>query len=512
MERLRALPSDLAKLYDEMLKRQGDDRELYRKEAATLFNIFMFFSESGLPEVNLFLYAVAVDPTMRDLLLENRSPLSSNILRNSLLSIDRTIASRCAGILELFSASEQEESKVEEILAMNTTRPWENLRFGFIHRSAKEFLLSKKSELLDQDPLSDTDRKIRVIQAFVLEAIYRWEVRQSERNCKMAMSIMADEEPQLSDTQELDILNLMDDIYQRNGWAEFYEDATKFGFHQPFVSLLESASGNFKSLRNYLLVCALSRFPYTRNKAAISRLLEMGADCTDFTALIPSLKTENGVLYFPVPLLGCLSHFQLQVRAHGFPGSNVLPFEEIVHLCIQFGANIEAKFLHIDTRLYIFYNNYSAGRPIYEFIYPSPDEFGLIVEANSVDLILDSYEKSDLALRLRIDAGSAQREVLLCFYKDIFYSVDDEVLNLLDILRQVLRQEGYSKDYQKHVKKIVKILKGKEVKDPKKWLTDRGYLVADVGDMEGVSPQATIHEMAAIYQQLNEKFGKIRVI
>jgi hypothetical protein len=129
-----------------------------------------------------------------------------------------------------------------------------------------------------------------------------------------------------------------------------------------------------------------------------------------------------------------------------------------------------------------------------------------------VDLILDSYEKSDLALRLRIDAGSAQRKVLLCFYKDIFYSVDDEVLNLLDILRQVLRQEGYSKDYQKHVKKIVKILKGKEVKDPKKWLTDRGYLVADVGDMEGVSPQATIHEMAAIYQQLNEKFGKIRVI
>jgi hypothetical protein len=102
--------------------------------------------------------------------------------------------------------------------------------------------------------------------------------------------------------------------------------------------------------------------------------------------------------------------------------------------------------------------------------------------------------------------------VLLCFYKNTFYSVDDKVLNLLDTLRQPVRQTYYDNDYQKHVKKIVKILKGKEVKDPKKWLTDRGYLVADVGDMEGVSPQATIHEMAAIYQQLHEKFGKIRVM
>ena len=514
MERLRALPSDLAKLYDEVLKRQGDDRELYRKEAATLFNIFMFLSELG--PVNLFLYAVAVDPTLRDLLLVNRSPLLSDILRNSLLCVDRTIASRCAGILELFSTSEQEEGKVEEILAMNNTRPWKNLEFGFIHRSAKEFLLSKKSELLDQDPLSDTDRKIRVIQAVVLEDIYRREVPQNRRNCKMAMRIMANTETQLSDTQELDILNLMDDIYQRNGWAEFYEDATMSGFHQPFVSLLDSASGNFQSLRNYLLVCALSGFRYTkqRNKAAISRLLEMGADCTDFTILVPSLNTDNGVLYFPVPLLGYFSHFG---NFYGLHESDVPHFEEIVRLCIQFGANIETKFLQFDTKLSDKVNYKSefdcTSRPIYEYIYSSRTGFGLIVEVNLVDLILGSYGRSDLAGRLRIDAGSAQCEVLLCFYKDTFYGVDDEVLNLLDTLRQIVRQKGiYGKDYQKHVKKIVKISKGKEVKDPKKWLTDRGYLVADVGDMEGVSPQATIHEMAAIYQQLHEKFGKIRVM
>jgi hypothetical protein len=518
MERLRALPSDLAKLYDEMLKRQGDDRELYRKEAATLFNIFMFFSESI--SVNLFLYAVAVDPTLRDLLLENRSPLSSDIVRNSLLCVDRTIASRCAGILELFSTSEHEEGKVEEILAMNTTRPWKNLQFGFIHRSAKEFLLSKKSELLDQDPLSDTDRKIRVIQAVVLEDIYQREEPKYGRNCMTAMRIMANREPQLSDTQELDILNLMDDIYQRNGWAEFYEDATKYGFQQPFVSLLDSASGNLQSLRNYLLVCALSGFRHTkqRNKAAISRLLQMGADCTDFTVLIPYLKTANGVLYFPVPLLGLFSHFQLQFHRHpnSHPKSDFPHFEEIVHLCIQFGANIEAKFLYLDTSLSNFTYASDSGfavRPIYENTYFSPTGFGLIVEVNFVDLILGSYGWSDLAGRLRIDAGSAQCEVLLCFYEHTFYSVDGEVLNLLDILRQVVRQKGpHDKDSQEHVKKIVKISKGKEVKDPKKWLTDRGYLVADVGDMEGVSPQATIHEMAAIYQHRNEKFGKIRVM
>jgi hypothetical protein len=332
------------------------------------------------------------------------------------------------------------------------------------------------------------------------------------------MRIMANTEPQLSDTQELDILNLMDDIYQRNGWAEFYEDATKFGFQQPFVSLLDSASGNFQSLRNYLLVCALSGFEYTkqRNKAAISRLLEMGTGCTDFTVLIPSLKTDNGFLYFPVPLLGFFSHFHVQRYTCGIRESDFPLLEEIVHLCIQFRANIEAKFLHFDTGIVgrAFTIDFgSAVRPIYENTYSSPPGFGLIVEVNFVDLILGSYGGSDLARRLRIDARSAQREVLLCSYEDTFYSVDDEVLNLLDTLRQVVRQKGHhDKDYQKHVKKIVKISKGKEVKDPKKWLTDRGYLVADVGDMEGVSPQATIHEMAAIYQQLHEKFGKIRVM
>ncbi|KAH8759110.1 hypothetical protein F5882DRAFT_366438, partial [Hyaloscypha sp. PMI_1271] len=43
MERLRALPSELGKLYEEMLKRLGDDQDLYSMEAAMLFNIFIHF-------------------------------------------------------------------------------------------------------------------------------------------------------------------------------------------------------------------------------------------------------------------------------------------------------------------------------------------------------------------------------------------------------------------------------------------------------------------------------------
>jgi hypothetical protein len=76
MERLRALPSELEKLYEEMLKRLGDDQDLYSEEAALISNIFIFFSENTPQHMirwwNLFHYAVAFDPTLRDIILKQK--------------------------------------------------------------------------------------------------------------------------------------------------------------------------------------------------------------------------------------------------------------------------------------------------------------------------------------------------------------------------------------------------------------------------------------------------------
>ncbi|KAE8454252.1 hypothetical protein EG329_005177 [Mollisiaceae sp. DMI_Dod_QoI] len=87
MERLRALPTELGKLYEEMLKRLGDDQQLYSKDAARLFNIFILFSEirDYRFSFNLFQYAIASDPILRAMLLEEKSPPSPTSLKNPCL-------------------------------------------------------------------------------------------------------------------------------------------------------------------------------------------------------------------------------------------------------------------------------------------------------------------------------------------------------------------------------------------------------------------------------------------
>ena len=172
MERLRALPSELGKLYEEMLKRVGDDQDLYSKEAALIFNIFLLFSDCP-KRGNLFLYAVAFDPTLRDIILKPKCLPSPRSLKKTLLDVDRKLASRCAGILEVVNFAEENTQTIEQALSWNKTRPWSSIGIEFIHRSAKDFLLSMKRELLDEDTTSAAERKFRVLQAIVLEDLYR---------------------------------------------------------------------------------------------------------------------------------------------------------------------------------------------------------------------------------------------------------------------------------------------------------------------------------------------------
>ncbi len=118
-----------------------------------------------------------------------------------------------------------------------------------------------------------------------------------------AMDIMTDFNPTLSNKQEVEIIDLIQEIYQRNGWREFYESAARYGLHHPLDHLLENTPGDLGPLQSYLLLCSISDYNQ-RTDTLVSHLLEMGAYSNNSIAM-NQVKTKGGrSIYFLMPLLG----------------------------------------------------------------------------------------------------------------------------------------------------------------------------------------------------------------
>jgi len=513
MERLRTLPSELGQLYEEMLNRLGDDQHLYSKESALFFNIYLVFSEMNLSfqfgHPNLFHFAAAVDLTLRDILFtQNRGPPTK--INEILLKINRKLMSRCAGILE--AVCPEGEGDVQELLSGEEIRPWEVITIELLHRSAKEFLLSMKDKLLDQK--SPVERKFRVLQALALDDLYL-----PKRNHinewigqNMAMENMVYTESTLPDKEQLDILNVIHEVHQRNGWTEFYEVAAYYGLHQAHGRLLEGQSGDSSALLNYLLICALSY--YTPNTSTmVSFLLERGADI-NWMCLLP-VDIADRDMWFPVPLLAYFITYATGSRT-GVDGRKLfLSF-------LEFGEDMKQKFLCYDC-------GHSTGtgrveakyRPSYRVESIFSESF--IVERNYVDVILQHHleredftqaEMSATLSRLGLDAVKAHYKILLYFHKSTAYGADDEdsdaINEILVELRSKRLEERTKEICKEYFDRIYEILKGKEVEDVKQWLVDKGYNVLDDddSDIKQISDKASIHEMAEIYRRLNGRFGR----
>jgi hypothetical protein len=552
MERLRALPSELGKLYEEMLTRLGDDQDLYSKDTALIFNIFLFFADNFGP-VNLFQYAVAFDPNLRDIILKQKSLPSPKNLKKALLDVDRKLASRCAGILEVVNSGTENTQTIEQVLSGDKTRPWSSIRIEFIHRSAKDFLLSMKHELLDQDTTSAAEQKSRVLQAIALEYLY-WDNERhhiKSMDC-IAMHMMLNTEPILSDTEKLIVLKLIQEVYQRKGWSGFYELAARYGFYQPHAQLLESSSGDLNTLLNYLLLCALSHNTQ-RTHTTASYFLDMGAD-PNYVAFIPTyhprLTTENTPLYLPTPLLGLFLKQEIP-RILGEAMGFTRPAVELIHLFITFGAEIERKFLSIEFGgEHGYFSQVGVARPVYDItVYGKRGRVDFLVEINCVDLILAKLAQSrnvaygemlEIIKQLGLNVARAHHKILLCFCGNIMYGVNDEDSDAMNKIwnweqsrmpheDEVNSEEddgdtvgSYESDDsddhhssdsdfdrpedKKRFEKAYALLKGNEVDDIRDWLSDRGYTLPEKKDFVG-SPQASIHEMAEIYKRLNERFG-----
>jgi hypothetical protein len=524
MERLHKLPSELEKLYEEMLKRLGDDEEIYSKEAAMIFNTFILMSSLAIynyraPRWNLLQHAIAFDPTLRGKLLKLDSLPDQMSLRKILLDVDPKLTSRCAGILEVVSHS-HEEQDIPQLLSRATYRPWETIGVEFLHRSAKDFLLNSRNLLLDQDPTLAAERKFGVVQAIVLDDIYP--PSDHKQHLSFAMNIMRKTVLSFSDEQEVKILNLMKEIYQRNRWPEFYELAARHGFRRPIDHLFETSPGDIGPLRSYLLLCALSQYT-PRISATVSHLLQMGAYSSNSVALKQIRIPGGGSVYSLVPLLGHL--FENAFGYSSLPNGGFI--ENIIQSFIECGADLEETFFHRHSWKPTVQDT-TTCRPLYSCNVLHTGKH-LIVEVNSVDIIVERYlkqfspvERSTTASRLGLEASRARCKILLYFDEGIAYGADDEDSEALNKIlgwpksRTSLSDENIDNFSRRVVQvddkpeKILELLKGKEVKDVKKWLVDRGYTLVDEKDIEGISNEATVHEMAAIYQRLGEKYAHRR--
>jgi hypothetical protein len=480
-----------------------------------------------------------------------------------LLDVDRKLASRCAGILEVVNFAEENTQTIEQALSGNETRPWSSIGIEFIHKSAKDFLLSMKRELLDQDTTSAAERKFRVLQAIVLEDLYEKNeglvphVNDFTIDRNDAMSMMINMDPILSDTAELNILNLIQEVYQWNRWPEFYELAARYGFYQPHADLLESSSGDFSALLNYVLLCALLDYA-ERTYTTASYFLDMGAD-PNYVAFTPVhcwvmppqqsrkhalRKYGHTFLYLPTPLLSLV----LKQKIHRILDGTmdfIRPVVEMIHLFITFGGDIERKFLSTElgggTRLI---TQTAVTRPVYDIIgFGKEGRVDFLVEINCVDLILAKLaqsrnvaygEKLEIIKQLRVNVGRAHHKILLCFYGEIIYGVNDEDSDAMNEIwswaQSRMPQEdeansvedggddnGDNDDHhcsgeinyledKKRFEKAYELLKGNEVHDIREWLSRRGYTLPEEKDFVA-SFQASIHEMAEVYKRLNERFG-----
>ncbi|KAN0107891.1 hypothetical protein V8E51_007633 [Hyaloscypha variabilis] len=527
MERLRALPSELGKLYEEMLKRLGDDQDLYSVDAAILFNIFILFSEimrnMDDTRLNLFQYAVAFDPIVRDMLLKQKIPPSSTSLKKYLLEVDRKLTSRCAGILEVVSHLKG-QADIEYILSRDCIRPWDPIGIEFLHRSAKDFLLSMKHKLLDQDPISAAERQFQLLQAIILEDYFPLEDRHRPEN-NAVMDIMVNSKLTLSNDQEVGLLKLIQEVYERNSWCEFYEVAARYGLHQPLVHLLESSPGDITPLRNYLLLCSITDYT-VRTNTTVSLLLGKCGFSNNRVALIPMLMEDDNFFSPSVPLLG---YFFTVVYPGVRQWQDKKSIEKMIALLLEAGVDLEEKFLYPTFGLSssATHEKKHTVRPCYEDYSLNSENFDLLLEINCIELILIQFvgdddftpaEKLGMISRLGLDIERAHSKVLLYFHEDTVYGAEDEdshTLNqILDWPPWRIHQEDTKDEEEKwqikkqeKFEKVREVLKGKEVDDVKKWLTDRGHVLPEDSDVAAISDQASVFEMARIYERISKTVG-----
>lgn len=533
MQRLETLPSELGKLFEEMLKRICDDQPLYRKEAALYFNISEDLYDPTLNSRNLFIFAAAVDPSLRDKLLAQKLRPSLEFIKDNLLAVNRRLISRCAGLLETVTFSDEEEKDIEKILSRQTPRPWGGLYVALIHRSAEEFLLNHGGMNLDPDETTPSERKFRISKAIALEDLYP--DAKHEEGYNDALIYASNESIDLSDEQRSEIFNLTKNIYQRNRWPSIYEGAASTAFDNSLEPLRKGNSQNQKALQNYLLLCVnpglfdiqsrmtvnwTTRLMELRSDSRrvinlTTRLIEMGADLNAIFPIWIATEKDAPLIGLPTPKLK--QYLESLGPTQDLNRWEVAEMEKSLgfYLCFTASSGVEYKFLdyeHITMRG-VMGNRVFVPRRVHRRI-PYPRNT-VLVEASIVHSIQsliegrtnDPVERLAMMSRLGLDARKAHDRILLYWHGKTVYAVSDEQSQSLRNIGDSYSGVPASEALDQACGNLVQTMKGQEVGDVHQWLVARGYPVIEEKEVEGISKTASLDEMAEIYWRLNEKFG-----
>lgn len=160
-QRLYALPSDLATLYNSMWDRLGDEKEIYQRDAARYINL-LWMDKAG-PSLmsylqrrsnSLIVILLAYDRSLSQRILKDYNdsghPISRDTLNRHLNRQRIGLEARCAGLVEVrkdpFGSSYASRLKDD--------------RLHFIHRSAQDFILNQSGpeRLLDKDDSTEDMR------------------------------------------------------------------------------------------------------------------------------------------------------------------------------------------------------------------------------------------------------------------------------------------------------------------------------------------------------------------
>jgi hypothetical protein len=170
--RVSRLPADIERLYEDMLQRLGDDRELYRQEAALYFQIFLVTDQFPLsliviPAPSVLVYcAVSERKSILDLTPLPNSDVHLHELLRQCKRTDSRIRACCAGMLEVKEALHEEdihEKEVQESTRKHTSDILQRVKLysrrtvSISHRTVLDFLLEKPAgqEVLKCSPEND---------------------------------------------------------------------------------------------------------------------------------------------------------------------------------------------------------------------------------------------------------------------------------------------------------------------------------------------------------------------
>jgi hypothetical protein len=287
--RINALPSDLNLMYKEMWDRLGDDIDIYKDRAALYFSLILEWSTNpfsyhlgGWP--SLFHLTAACSTRVQENIFRGKDEyIWSQALADECRKTNRQIESECAGFLEAYFEGMNEDIIAEQLRPAVMARGFNPLsvRVGFIHRTAKDFLLytSEGQSLIERCTLDSIDIICLLAKALLCEVFASrrskfdliswshldnailgrggwrpWGDINLAGVCALLANIQANSKVWQRESPKL--LEILREAFNWRSQTQFHETVASYGLIQPTREFLESQVlpvETLKCARSYLL-------------------------------------------------------------------------------------------------------------------------------------------------------------------------------------------------------------------------------------------------------------------